>query len=72
VVLRPGTSTTASEIRAYCREHFAPYKVPAIVELCHALPKTLLVGKIVRRKVGAAQETPPEGATADVRERTSA
>jgi long-chain acyl-CoA synthetase len=51
VVLRPGTLTTAGEIRAYCREHLAPYKVPAAVELRDALPKTLLVGKVLRRKL---------------------
>jgi long-chain acyl-CoA synthetase len=51
VVLRPGTSTTAGDIRAYCREHLAPYKVPAAVELRDALPKTLLVGKVLRRKL---------------------
>jgi long-chain acyl-CoA synthetase len=54
VVLRPDTSTTASDIRAYCHEHLAPYKVPAIVVLCGALPKTLLGGKVLRRLLGDA------------------
>jgi long-chain acyl-CoA synthetase len=52
VVLRPGTSTTAGEIRAYCHEHLAPYKVPAVVELCRALPRTPLGGKVLRRPLG--------------------
>jgi long-chain acyl-CoA synthetase len=54
VVLRPGTSTTAGEIRAYCHEHLAPYKVPAVVVLRRALPKTLLGGKVLRRMLGGA------------------
>jgi long-chain acyl-CoA synthetase len=72
VVLRPGTSTTAGDIRTHCREHLAPYKVPATVEFCQALPKTFLVGKVVRRQLGAAPHTPPAGAPAEVREHTSA
>jgi long-chain acyl-CoA synthetase len=52
VVVRPGASTTADEIRAYCYEHLAPYKVPAVVVFCHALPRTLLGGKILRRLLG--------------------
>jgi long-chain acyl-CoA synthetase len=72
VVVRPGTSTTADELRAYCREHLAPYKVPATVEFCHALPKTPLVGKVMRHKLGAVQDTPPAGTIAEVRERPSA
>jgi long-chain acyl-CoA synthetase len=72
VVVRPGASTTAGDIRAYCREHLAPYKVPATVEFCHALPKTPLVGKVMRHKLGAAPATPPAGTTAEVGERPSA
>ena len=55
VVLRPGTSTTAGEICAYCHEHLAPYKVPAIVVLRRVLPKTLLGSKVLRRMFGGAQ-----------------
>jgi long-chain acyl-CoA synthetase len=72
VVLRPGTSTTADDIRAYCREHLAPYKVPATVAFCHELPKTLLVGKVMRHKLSAVQATTPAGTTAVVREHHSA
>jgi long-chain acyl-CoA synthetase len=54
VVLRPGTSTTVGDIRAYCREHLAPYKVPAVVVLRRALPKTLLTGKVLRRLLSGA------------------
>jgi long-chain acyl-CoA synthetase len=72
VVVRPDTSTTADELRAYCRAHLAPYKVPATVEFCHALPKTPLVGKVMRHKLGAVQATTPAGTTAVVREHHSA
>jgi len=42
------TAPTSDEIRAYCRERLAPYKVPAQVEFRTELPKTM-VGKILRR-----------------------
>jgi len=48
VVLRPGQQSTEAEIRAFCRERLAPYKVPAIVEFRTELPKTM-VGKVLRR-----------------------
>ena len=41
-------ATTSDEIRAYCRERLAPYKVPAYVEFRTELPKTM-VGKVLRR-----------------------
>lgn len=53
VVLRPGASTTAGEIRAYCHEHLAPYKVPAVVVFQRALPRTLLGGKVLPRMLGS-------------------
>ena len=48
VVLKPGHSATEQELRAYCRERLAPYKVPAKVEFRKDLPKTM-VGKVLRR-----------------------
>jgi long-chain acyl-CoA synthetase len=48
VVLRPGHSVTEEDLRAFCRERLAPYKVPASIELRAELPKTL-VGKVLRR-----------------------
>jgi long-chain acyl-CoA synthetase len=48
VVLQPGHTTSADEIRAYCRERLAPYKVPAAVEFRSELPKSM-VGKVLRR-----------------------
>jgi len=52
VVLKPGSSATAEELRSFCREHLAPYKVPAHIEFRTELPKTM-VGKVLRRALVA-------------------
>ena len=46
--LKPGATTTEQDIRDYCRENLAAYKVPKLVEFRDELPKTA-VGKILRR-----------------------
>ena len=56
VVLKPDRSVTEDELRAYCRERLAPYKVPARVEFRKELPKTM-VGKVLRRVLAAETET---------------
>jgi long-chain acyl-CoA synthetase len=48
VVLRAGHAATEAELRAFCRERLAPYKVPSQVEFRTDLPKTM-VGKVLRR-----------------------
>jgi long-chain acyl-CoA synthetase len=48
VVLKAGQRATEDELRAFCRERLAPYKVPAHVEFRTDLPKTM-VGKVLRR-----------------------
>jgi long-chain acyl-CoA synthetase len=48
VVLKEGQSSTPEEIRAFCKEHLAPYKVPSAVDFRKELPKTQ-VGKVLRR-----------------------
>jgi long-chain acyl-CoA synthetase len=48
VVLRSGKSVTEDELREYCRQKLAPYKVPARVHFRTELPKTT-VGKVLRR-----------------------
>ena len=48
VVVRHGHTVTEEELRAYCRERLAPYKVPARVAFRKELPKTT-VGKVLRR-----------------------
>lgn len=48
VVLRSGQEATADQIRQYCRQKLAPYKVPKHVEFREGLPKSM-VGKVMRR-----------------------
>jgi long-chain acyl-CoA synthetase len=48
VVLKEGQSTTVDEIRDFCKERLAPYKVPSLVEFRSELPKTQ-IGKVLRR-----------------------
>jgi long-chain acyl-CoA synthetase len=48
VVLRSGHTVTEAELRDFCRQRLAPYKVPARVEFRAELPKTM-VGKVLRR-----------------------
>jgi long-chain acyl-CoA synthetase len=50
VVLKPGESADAEEIRAWCKERLAPFKVPTHVEFRDEIPKTT-VGKILRREL---------------------
>jgi long-chain acyl-CoA synthetase len=48
VVIRAGHSVTETDLRSFCRERLAPYKVPSRVEFRTELPKTM-VGKVLRR-----------------------
>ncbi|HEX6387547.1 MAG TPA: long-chain fatty acid--CoA ligase [Anaerolineae bacterium] len=48
VLLNEGHQVTAEEIRAYCRQRLAAYKVPKQVEFVDELPKST-VGKVLRR-----------------------
>ena len=52
VVVRAGHTTTEAELRTFCRERLAPYKVPARIEFRQDLPKTM-VGKVLRRALNA-------------------
>jgi long-chain acyl-CoA synthetase len=52
VVLKPDQQATEEELRAFCRERLAPYKVPGSVEFRKDLPKTM-VGKVLRRVLAA-------------------
>jgi long-chain acyl-CoA synthetase len=52
IVLKQGQRATVDELRAYCRERLAPYKVPAQIEFRSELPKTM-VGKVLRRALAA-------------------
>jgi long-chain acyl-CoA synthetase len=48
VVLRPNQTADEAELRAFCRERLAPYKVPSKIEFRPELPKSM-VGKVLRR-----------------------
>jgi long-chain acyl-CoA synthetase len=48
IVLNDGASLTEAEVKSWCRERLAPYKVPAKFEFVSELPKTQ-VGKVLRR-----------------------
>jgi long-chain acyl-CoA synthetase len=48
VVCKEGQTATVEELRAFCKERLAPYKVPTIVEFAPALPRTQ-AGKVLRR-----------------------
>jgi long-chain acyl-CoA synthetase len=48
VVLKPGETATAAEIRAFCRERLAHYKEPRAVTFRDKLPKSM-AGKVLRR-----------------------
>jgi long-chain acyl-CoA synthetase len=64
IVLKPGETATADEIKAFCKERLAAYKVPTHYEFRNELPKTT-VGKILRRElVRQHRESPAKEANA--------
>jgi long-chain acyl-CoA synthetase len=50
IVLKPGETATPEDIKAFCKERLAAYKVPTHYEFRNELPKTT-VGKILRREL---------------------
>lgn len=48
IILNAGMTATEAEMKSWCRERLAPYKVPAKYEFVKELPKTQ-VGKVLRR-----------------------
>jgi long-chain acyl-CoA synthetase len=48
IVLRPGAKLDAAELKAWCKERLAPYKVPTQFEFVNDLPKSQ-IGKVLRR-----------------------
>ena len=50
IVLKPGQTATEQELKAFCKETLAAYKVPTHYEFRNELPKTT-VGKILRREL---------------------
>lgn len=55
IVLNPGGSLTEGEIKRWCRDRLASYKVPAEYEFVPELPKTQ-VGKILRRELRESEK----------------
>lgn len=54
IVLHPGARLTADEVRDYCRENLASYKVPREIEFLDELPKSAVL-KILRRELRARE-----------------
>lgn len=52
IVVKPGETLTEDELREYCKQRLAPYKVPKQFEFRETLPKTL-IGKVLRRALRA-------------------
>jgi len=50
VVVKPGESLDEEEVKAWCAENLADFKVPDQVEFREELPKTT-IGKILRREL---------------------
>jgi long-chain acyl-CoA synthetase len=50
VVVKPGQTMTEADVKAWCSERLAKYKVPTLIEFRSELPKTT-VGKILRREL---------------------
>ena len=60
VVLKPGETLTVDEVKAWCKEHMAAFKVPTHVEFRDELPKTT-IGKVLRREL-VRQDREKQGA----------
>lgn len=59
VVLNPGETATVDEIRDFCTDKLAKYKIPYYVEFRDELPKTM-VGKVLRRKLAEEEAAKQE------------
>ncbi len=55
VVLKEGMSASSDELINFCKEHLAPYKIPAEIEFRKELPRTV-VGKALRRILKEEEE----------------
>jgi long-chain acyl-CoA synthetase len=55
IVLEDNATLTSDELRAYCKERLAGYKVPRQIEFRSELPKSA-VGKILRRELRREEE----------------
>ena len=62
VTLKPGTTATVDELRAFVKERVAPYKYPRYIWLQPELPKGAS-GKIIRREVELPEDVTTAAAT---------
>ena len=65
IVLRADSAVTPSELKSYCRERLAQYKVPAKYEFVSELPKTQ-IGKVLRRVLRQEEDRTEEIVAAEV------
>ncbi|MEO8036354.1 MAG: hypothetical protein ABI837_18100, partial [Acidobacteriota bacterium] len=55
VVLRDNQTLTLGELRDFCHDKLAPFKIPSRIEIRKELPKTM-VGKVLRRELVADEK----------------
>ena len=56
VVLTPGQQVSEADLKSFCRQQLAAYKVPKVIEFRETLPKSN-VGKILRRELLAKEKS---------------
>jgi len=54
VVKRPDSKLTAEELKAWCAEHLAKFKVPSYIQFIDRLPRSS-VGKVLRRELAGLE-----------------
>jgi long-chain acyl-CoA synthetase len=59
VVLRSDCALTPSDLKVYCRDRLAPYKIPAKYEFVADLPKTQ-IGKVLHRVLRQTEDKSEE------------
>ena len=60
LVAEPGCKElTQAEIKAYCKDKLAPYKIPTIIEYKEDLPRTV-VGKVSRKDLRVPETSSPD------------
>ena len=66
IVLKPGAQATEDEIRAFCRDQIAHYKIPRYIRFVPEMPMTITgkVQKFVMRERMAGELAPAQGRTA--------
>ncbi len=58
LVLKPGETMTADEVKEFCKDKLAKFKIPTQVEFRQELPKTM-VGKVLRRMLVEEEKKKP-------------